>query len=375
METGAGRRPTRDYRAYSSGPWPLFDTIYSRKSQRKYLDVDLDEETVSGLTDVASMAESANGAREGSLKVLTDAGKVRAVKAACHKGLTSKINVWLARAPVAGFLILDVPRGDVSASRPVELPHTVMAAEDVVLWLSEQGIGSCWLGGVNSEEIIKGAELGVASAVPAVISFGRPAGRSSLASYSGMTEMTMSRRRKTMGEIARVETCDVPYEPGELSAGTFRAAAEGVRELIEALRGNVVSPIDVPAPIDTALEACLEAARVAPSGGNGQAWMFVLVRDRRRLGMLARACGPGGRTVADCQAAIVALGSMRKFETMLLDKPFWMLDVPIAMGHISLMAASAGYPPVIAIDGIDESEIGKIVKAPASARTVGVIGL
>jgi hypothetical protein len=58
-----------------------------------------------------------------------------------------------------------------------------------------------------------------------------------------------------------------------------------------------------------------------------------------------------------------------------MDKPFWMIDVPIALSHISLMAASAGRRARIFIDDIDEGAVNDLVHAKDDTRTVGVVGI
>lgn len=309
------------------------------------------------------------------MAVLTAEPAVEAMKAAAYRGLTSKINVWLARTSPAGFIVLDVPARDVEADRPRALPRAVMAAEDLVLFLTENGFGSCWLGGVNSREIARAAGLTAASSVPAVISFGTPVARRRPVSYGAVTERTMSRRRKPMSRIARLEEFRVPYEPALPSGPVFTASEAGVLETVEVLAGERGPLCERPAPLETALEVCLEAGRVAPSGGNAQAWTFVVVAEPRRLEVLSGSCGERAEAIGGGRAAIVAMSSMRKLETVMLDKPFWMLDVPIAMSHMALAAVSMGYGPAVALDGIDETEVGRLLKAPASMRTVGVIGL
>ncbi len=48
--------------------------------------------------------------------------------------------------------------------------------------------------------------------------------------------------------------------------------------------------VSTPVP-EEAIEAMLEAARLAPSGGNGQGWAFGVVTDRGQIERLARAAG------------------------------------------------------------------------------------
>lgn len=47
---------------------------------------------------------------------------------------------------------------------------------------------------------------------------------------------------------------------------------------------------DVPVPAE-AIDAMLDAARLAPSGGNGQNWVFGVVTDKQKISQLAEAAG------------------------------------------------------------------------------------
>jgi len=157
------------------------------------------------------------------------------------------------------------------------------------------------------------------------------------------------------------------YLPAGFSAGGFSAPpVQDVAGLLEALRDGRAGG-DV--PLDLAVEACLEAARIAPSASNFQPWHFIVVKDAERLEQLAGACGDD----TAWRAAIVAAGNPSTWTAGLFDKPFWMIDVPIALSHMSLMAASMGCGARVFTDGIDEGAINDLVRAEGSVRTVGVM--
>ncbi|RPI89010.1 MAG: hypothetical protein EHM32_13195 [Spirochaetales bacterium] len=56
------------------------------------------------------------------------------------------------------------------------------------------------------------------------------------------------------------------------------------------------------------------------------------------------------------------------------EQPFFMIDVPIALAHISLMAQEAGVSVSTAFD-FDEAEIIALVGAPRGYRAVALIAL
>jgi nitroreductase len=369
-EMQATKKPTRDYSSYSTTPWSLWETMYARRSHRKYVSTELSGEFVASLEDTVRLALRARGAPEGSLIAVTELKLVEVVKKRSYKGLANKINIWLARSPVAGFLVIALPRDDVRGDRPQDLPKATMAAEDTVLWIAEEGVGTCWLGGVNDKEICATLGLGADMSVPAMISVGRPKAAVRSGGYDRILYLGLSRRRKPLSAIAFIENETKPYNIQDIPTEPFSASTEQkVRPLLEKIIGG--SPGGSEAPLELVIDACLESARIAPNAGNFQKWQFIAVKESENLRTLQSACGSTGAW----RVAIVSAGYTKKIEAGLLDKPFWMIDSPIALSHMSLMAASMGCAFDVCTDDIDESAINKLVGLPQSLRTVGVLGL
>lgn len=370
VEMQATKKPTRDYPSYSTAPWGLWETMYTRRSHRKYVAKELSGEFVASLEDTVRLALRARGAPESSLIAVTERQLVEVVKKRSYKGLTNKINVWLARSPVAGFIVIALPRDDVRGDRPRVLPKASMAAEDTVLWLTEEGLGTCWLGQVNDREICAALGLGGDMGVPSIISVGKPKAAVRSGGYDSIMYMSISRRRKPLSEIAFVENTSRHYEIPDITKEPFSASLEqNVRPLLEQIAGG--SPGSSEAPLDLVIDACLESARIALNAGNFQKWQFIVMRGSEHLEALKTACG----SAWTWRAAIVAAGSTKRIEAGIMEKPFWMVDVPIALSHMSLMAASMGCAFDVCTDDIDEGAINKLVGLPQSLRTVGVLGL
>jgi hypothetical protein len=366
----ATKKPTRDYPSYSATPWSIWETFYARRSHRKYVAKELSGEFVASLEDTVRLALRARGAPESSLVAVTERQLVEVVKKRSYKGFANKINVWLARSPVSGFLVISLPGDDVRGDRPQKLPKAAMAAEDTVLWLVEEGWGTCWLGGVNEREIRGVMGLGKEMSVPSIVSVGKPKAAVRSGGYDRILYLGLSRRRKPLTEIAFIENAGTPYTVGGIAREPFSAAPEQkVRELLSKIMGGALAGPGI--PLELAVDSCLEAARVAPNAGNFQKWKFVIVKENDGLMALKAACGSAGTW----RAAIVAAGYSKKIEAGLLDKPFWMIDLPIALSHMSLMAASMGCAFDVCTDDIDEGAINKLVGLPQSLRTVGVLGL
>ncbi len=362
------RKLTRDYPALSESPWTLWDVMLARRSCRKYSRWTPDPDLAREMADFAATACARRAAPEGSIAVVTDPDVGGELRKRSYRGFGNKINLWLSRSPVSSFLALALPSGDVSAPRPAQLPRAAMAAEDCVLWLTSRGLGTCWLGGVNSEEVRNVLGLPGGTRIPAVVCLGKPHDGAGPFTFDGMMRNALSRRRKPLEAVACLERLGVPF-PYEAPPAGFRAAAvQDVQELVQSF-DEPQGPGGVP-PMQFVVEACLEAGRIAPSGGNYQGWNFVAVMQEERLRPLEKACGASSRW----KAAVVGVGRQTRLNYLAYDKPFWMMDVPIAMSHMSLMAASMGQPARVLTD-IDEPAVNKMVGAKEGARTAAVMAL
>lgn len=365
-EARADRSPTRDYQSLSETPWTLWDVMFTRRSCRKYAKGAPDKEFGSRLNELVKLATETRGA-PGAVLPITDPGLASRVRQSCYKGFSNKINIWLARAPVHSFIAPVVPVEDVKADRPRITPKACTAIEDTVLWLTSLGLGTCWLGGVNSAELCRVLGLDAGLSVPLVVCVGKPYGATTI-SFDNLMRNTLSRKRKPLSAVACVETLERRYQPAELVAGGY--AASSVQD-VEGLLGLIRDGSDDDgAPLGLAVEACLEAARIAPSAGNRQSWHFAVVGETARLEQLALACD----AEATWRAAIVAAGTATPYMGGFIDKPFWMVDVPIALSHMSLMAASMGCRATVHTD-IDEPAVNRLTAATKDVRAVGVMGI
>ncbi|MDD3718167.1 MAG: nitroreductase family protein [Actinomycetota bacterium] len=365
------KEPTRDYPSYSSTPWGLWEVLYGRRSHRKYLQYEVGPEWKASLEKVVKLALETRGADGESLLVVTDERLVERIRTRLHKGVQGKINLWLNRSPLLGFLVLALPKQDVRSERPRDLPLTAMAAEDVVLWLTESGMGTCWLGGINQGEIKSALGLGREHFVAAVIPFGKPKPRVKARDLDHLMYRSISRKRKPIPAIACLETIDRPYALPDIAEERFSASSvQDVAGLLRQLREKRESADGV--PLDLAVDACLEAARIAPSAGNTQKWLFVAVAGEQALRGLAGACGVDG----GWKAAVVGVGdTVTGFLYEKMEKPFWMIDLPIAFSQMSLMAASMGLALDLSLRDIDEAAVNALVGLRPPLRAVGVMGI
>ncbi|MBN2223972.1 MAG: nitroreductase family protein [Deltaproteobacteria bacterium] len=126
-------------------------------------------------------------------------------------------------------------------------------------------------------------------------------------------------------------------------------------------------------PVDQGtIMSILDAARLAPSANNSQIWRFFIIRDdvllRRAAALVAKPIFANAPTIIAACADPWIIGKRGT------EQPFFMIDVPIALAHISLMAQESGVSVSLAFD-FDEGALIGILEAPRGYRAVALIAL
>ncbi|MBN2028646.1 nitroreductase family protein [bacterium] len=120
------------------------------------------------------------------------------------------------------------------------------------------------------------------------------------------------------------------------------------------------------------LRQVLEAARLAPSAKNRQEWVFVVVQyqeTRKKLSIAA--CGQP--FVAEAPVVIVGC-SLESDYVMPGGQPGYVVDLAIAIDHMTLMAVSLGLGTCW-IGAFYEEQVKEILYVPESIRVVGLLTL
>lgn len=122
---------------------------------------------------------------------------------------------------------------------------------------------------------------------------------------------------------------------------------------------------------DEKLNAVLEAARLAPSGNNKQAWRFIAVKDSATRQKLQEACG-GQKFVS--QAPVIIAACSLEQNTMTCGQPAETVDVSIAVSYMTLEAVEQGLGTCW-LGFYYEDKVKQILGIPDSARVVAVVPL
>lgn len=141
-------------------------------------------------------------------------------------------------------------------------------------------------------------------------------------------------------------------------------------DLFEAIRGrrSIRSFMDRPVE-DEKLSAVLEAGRLAPSARNLQDWRFVVVRDpatRKRLAEAAR----NQEFVGQAPVVIAACGTSDM--VMTCGQPACVLDVTIAVDHMTLAAVAEGLGTCW-IGAFYEDKVKEVLGIPEQIRVVALL--
>jgi len=116
---------------------------------------------------------------------------------------------------------------------------------------------------------------------------------------------------------------------------------------------------------DEKLKMILEAGRLAPSAGNRQPWLFVVVKDPERKKALAKAAD-NQTFIADAGAIIAALGDPEA-------SPRWFgRDPMIAIEHMVLAATGLGYGTCW-IGAFNEEKVKSLLRIPEELKVIALL--
>ena len=128
------------------------------------------------------------------------------------------------------------------------------------------------------------------------------------------------------------------------------------------------------------IERCLEAAMLAPSACNSQLWFFVVVDDPElRRGVADALQGLGMNRFAVTAPVLVAVVAEKpallpRLGGLVKDKPYWLMDIGMAVENLCLQAADEGLGTCI-IGWFDEPTVRKLLGIPKGKRVPLVVAL
>lgn len=143
-----------------------------------------------------------------------------------------------------------------------------------------------------------------------------------------------------------------------------------VREAIEK-RSSIRAYKDKPVPEEELLKV-LEAARLAPSERNSQAWKFIVVRDEARRQALGYASG--GQPHVHMAPVIIAAVAIEPEIFMPCNIPAYPVDLAIAIDHMTLAAVGLGLGTCW-IGAFSQEKVKSILEVPQKYKVVSLLTL
>lgn len=125
-----------------------------------------------------------------------------------------------------------------------------------------------------------------------------------------------------------------------------------------------------------AVNRVLDAAMAAPSWKNGQCYRFVVARSAAvRQGIAAALTDQNPSKNGIMQAPVCVVACANPSESGIIgDKPYYMVDVGIAVEHLVLAAANEGLATCW-VGWFDEEIVRKAIEVPAGFRVVALVPL
>ena len=118
------------------------------------------------------------------------------------------------------------------------------------------------------------------------------------------------------------------------------------------------------------LEMILDAARLAPSANNRQNWRFIVVKEPQLRKRLAEAAN--GQTFVAQAPVVIAACSTDTSHTMPCGHPSHLVDLAIAIDHMTLAARAAGLGSCW-IGAFDQKAVKEILGIPECAEVVELL--
>jgi nitroreductase len=205
-----------------------------------------------------------------------------------------------------------------SEEKPLFMLNMGFRMEQMMLFATQQGLGTCWVGGMFTEERI-GAFLGLDKGERVIVL--TPLGYPDTSFYGRVTHGVIELgamnfgRRKPLKQIAFGPDWGSPLETED-------------KELLEVL----------------------ECARLAPSWANTQPWRFLV-----------------------SESEVIAVADARgRYSAVRDGKHYYRLDVGIAMSHFFLAAREIGWKGKWHVTGFDPAQVAKKHTIPEGHEVLGI---
>jgi len=171
------------------------EVIISRKSVRDYIDKLVEEEKLTRILEAARLSPSWANKQCCNYIVVKDKAKIQE--------LAGGFNGWLKHAPILIVVCADPKESGSHNQMDYYLVDVGIAMQQLILAATDEGLGTCWIGGFDEQKIKKVLQVPASFRVVALTPIGygaEPSTRSKIIKTLGKTE-----KRKALTEIVHQE--------------------------------------------------------------------------------------------------------------------------------------------------------------------------
>ncbi|HPN93863.1 MAG: 5,6-dimethylbenzimidazole synthase [bacterium ADurb.Bin236] len=372
-------------------PVSLIEVIRLRRSVRKYESEVAPKKALNGAVAAARLSAAFGSSPSWNIKVILEEKQAAACRKAAMSGFKGKTNVWMAAGDIPGMVCVtanpdSAPR---KGDKQFYLMETAMAFENFALAARASGLGTCWLGAFDEAPVAKALELPKGTRIVAMSPIGIPFQKQiTPLDITGQFDRFIKKRlhyqRRPLTETVFLEKFGKPAvwdltPDAELLAGASISAGMNADDIVPGLlkKTRFVSTFAKKDVEEWKLNWLMEAARLAPSSSNSQIWRFVIIRCKENQWRL-ESCAHNERGLQtpfpEAGVVIAAIADDGAQRARGKEQPYFMIDVPIAISHISLMAAELGLALNIMPD-FHEGRAARIIEAPSRSRIVALISV
>jgi len=155
----------------------VYEAIKTRRSVRSYQDRPVEKEVLERILEAARMAPSARNRQAYKFVVVTDKEIRKKLAIAAHN------QHFVAEAPVVIVAVGLTPKEIMSCGIPTDPVDVAIAIDHITLAAVEEGLGTCWIGAFEQEEVCKILNIPSQYKVIELLPLGYPADSSSRQKY------------------------------------------------------------------------------------------------------------------------------------------------------------------------------------------------
>jgi nitroreductase len=215
----------------------VYECIKTRRSIRKFKDVEVPWDLVVRLLEAGKSAPSAGNIQNWKFIVITDKAAKQEIAEFCGNQL------WIAKAPLLIVPVADVEKAKrfygIRGERLYSAQNIAAAIENILLLAHSEGLGACWIGYMEEDKLA--SHLGVPEGIrpQAVIALGYPAEKAPVPPKYTLENVMYFRQFGGQGNRIR----DIPQYKGEFSY-KIKGAIDKTKEIAQKLNEKLVGKED-----------------------------------------------------------------------------------------------------------------------------------